>query len=145
MTSLVLWVLLFAIFIFFRQEVSKYFRILENRPYWTVFLITAFMSYSSIGLYPEFHSFLKIVIYQIHRIKIAMIGMCSFHIDAYFTAYFFHFLLISALLIGYGKYELKHKGLIYREQVLLVRYFICVILLIFMLLFSYGYDLGLYF
>jgi hypothetical protein len=145
MNALVIWVLALAVFVFFRQELTKYYGLLDSRPRLMVVLITAVISYLSINNYAEFHAFLIFIIYQVNRLKFFFEQMLPFNTAPYFKGYFFHFVVFSILLISFARYEAKHKSLIYQEQVLLLRQLINILFLLFVLIFSYGYDLRMYF
>lgn len=131
-------VLLLIIYIFFRQELSKWAsQSYQKHPYFMLMLLLVILSYFSWEKYDYFLSVVQFIIYNIQKMQNFIAHEMQQYLSHAQSIYSFN-ILIRAILFGFllyfpEFYRKKYPSLVYKQQVDMVKivcYFIVLLLVI---------------
>ena len=131
-------VLLLIIYIFFRQELSKWAsQSYQKHPYFMLVLLLIILSYFSWEKYEYFLSVVQFIIYNIQKMQNFIAHEMQQYLNHAQSVYTFN-VIIRAILFGFllyfpEYYRKKHPSLVYKEQVYMVKtvcYFIVLLMII---------------
>lgn len=134
-------VLILIIYIFFRQELTKWAtQSFEKHPYLMLMLLLIVLSYFSWEKYEHLTSIVQFIYYNIQKMQNFVAHEMQDHLKHAQSVYTFN-ILIRAVLFGFllylpEYYRKKYPSLVYKDQVVMVKRVCYFILLILVLIFS---------